>query len=127
MKTIIAFFVLSLSLSAFAQWTHYGEEVPQGPDCNTYHYWEVAGCEEVTAQRNAEAAFEFKLKMAKKHLMESDVDYMDMLSSFKGCEDVNVKSKKLSKMNQAELCRRQLTDRLEKSGYFKELEANFKG
>lgn len=122
MKSLLSLILLSFCFSAFAQWTHYGEEPAKGPDCNGYHSWDVEGCEEVTARRRAEADHKYKVGVAKQKLAEADPEYLEMLSSFKGCKKVDVYSKNLDKMNQAELCRRQLMNKLESEGYFKDLE-----
>ncbi len=125
MKSLFLSALIAFSTASFAQWTHAGEEPSNAVDCNTYHYFEIPECAEVTKVRMGEMERDFALVEAKRKLVESDPKYIVNLREFEGCESVDVKSKLLPKMNQAELCRRQLMEELEESGYFKELEANF--
>ena len=126
MKTFIALLMLCLSVTASAQWTHAGEEESKTLDCaSMYHSVDVEGCEEYTAQWSANFTREMKLQQAKQALAESDPAYLQNLRSIEGCKKVDLKSKKLSKMNHAELCRREYMSELESAGAFKELEASF--
>ncbi len=88
-------------------------------DCSTYHWFELPECQVKAEEWRKEKNKEYQLYVAKRKHMESDPNYIQMLSLFEGCEGVEPFSKNLDKMNQAELCRRQLTDQLETDGYFK--------
>lgn len=126
MKTLIALFILSLSASTFAQWTHPGEEESKEINCSSiYDPFEVPECAEYTERLGAQMDHEFKVSQAKREAMESDKNYLRNLRSFEGCEKANPYSKKLSKMNEAELCRRLLMKKLEMDGFFDEINKKF--